>query len=85
MKNLTIKYNELPETILGFYTKIDEYEYIVLNDKTQLENQTLAYWCCMYYKKQGSHVGKVTISDIERENFEPMQYAKAKLQIMLGA
>lgn len=85
MNNLTIKYKELPETILGFYTKINEYEYIVLNDKAQLENQTLAYWCCMYYHKQGSCVGKITIADIERENFEPITYARNKIQMMLGA
>lgn len=85
MKNLTIKYTEMPEAILGFYTKINDYEYIILNNKTQKDYQALAYHGCMYYKNQGSNVGKITIEDIEKVNFEPIQYAKAKLQIMIGA
>lgn len=85
MNNLTIKYKELPETMLGFFTKINESEYIVLNDKSTKQYQTLAYLGCMYYHKQGSYVGKITIADIERENFEPITYARNKIQMMLGA
>jgi hypothetical protein len=85
MNNLTIKYKELPETMLGFFTRINESEYIVLNDKCNKQYQTLAYLGCMYYHKQGSYVGKITIADIERENFEPITYARNKIQMMLGA
>lgn len=84
MNNLTIQFKELPETMLGFFTKINDNEYIILNDKNNKQHQTLAYLGCMYYHKQGSYVGKITIADIERENFEPMQYAKNKIQMILG-
>jgi hypothetical protein len=85
MNNLTIKYQELPEKMLGFFTRINESEYIVLNDKSTKQYQTLAYLGCMYYKEQGSFIGKITIEDIEKENFEPVQYAISKLQMSLGA
>ena len=79
MNNLNIKYRELPEMILGFYTKINDMEYIVLNNKYEMKLQLLAYLGCMYYKKQGAAVGKITISDIEQDGFEPIEYAKDKL------
>jgi hypothetical protein len=85
MNNLTIQFKELPETMLGFFTRINESEYIVLNDKNNKQYQALAYLGCMYYYKQGSYVGKITIADIERENFEPITYARNKIQMMLGA
>ena len=80
MNNLNIKFKELPETILGFFTKINDIEYIVLNNKYEMKLQTLAYLGCMYYQKQGAAVGKITIADIEKEGFEPIEYAKNKLK-----
>ena len=84
MKNLTIQYKELPKTMLGFFTKINDNEYIVLNDKIEKHFQVLAYLGCMYYKEKGDYVGKITISDIEKENFEPIQYAKDRIKTILG-
>ena len=75
-----MKFKELPEMILGFFTKINDIEYIVLNNKYEMKLQTLAYLGCMYYQKQGAAVGKITIADIEKEGFEPIEYAKNKLK-----
>jgi hypothetical protein len=80
MNNLNIKFKELPEMILGFFTKINDIEYIVLNSKSEMKLQTFAYLGCMYYKKQGSVIGKITIADIEKQGFEPIEYAKNKLK-----
>lgn len=84
MNDLTIKIKELPNTILGFYTNINNCEYIILNDKSKEQQQLLAYLGCMYYKKQGCFGGKITIDDIDNENFEPIKYAKEKLKMILG-
>lgn len=84
MNNLTIQYKELPETMLGFFTKINDNEYIVLNDKIKKEYQVLAYLGCMYYREQGAFVGKITIADVEKENFKPIQYAKDRIKTILG-
>ena len=73
---MSIKFKELPKAILGFFTKINDIEYIVLNNKYEMKLQTLAYLGCMYYKKQGALVGSITIADIEKEGFEPIEYAK---------
>ena len=80
MHNLNIKYKELPEMILGFFTKINDIEYIVLNSNSEMKLQTLAYLGCMYYQKQGAAVGKITTADIEKKDFEPIEYAKNKLK-----
>lgn len=84
MNNLTIQYKELPETMLGFFTKINDNEYIVLNDKIEKQFQVFAYLGCMYYREKGLYVGKITITDIEKDDFEPIQYAKDRIKEILG-
>lgn len=80
MKNLNIKFKELPKAILGFFTKINNIEYIILNNKYEMKLQTLAYLGCMYYKKQGYLVGKILITDIDKDTYAPIAYAKAKIK-----
>ena len=84
MNNLTIQYKELPETMLGFFTKINDNEYIVLNDKIEKQFQVLAYLGCMYYKEQGSYVGKITLADLDKYDFEPIKYANDRIKTILG-
>lgn len=80
MNNLNIKYKEMPNAIIGFYTQLNKIEFIVLNTYYKTSLQALAYLGCMYYKKQGCLVGKILITDIEKDTYAPIAYAKAKIK-----
>lgn len=80
MQNLTLKYEEMPKSIVAFYTKILNNEYIILNSLHSNAKVFFATYACLYYKENNYFVGKIELSDLKREDFEPIIYAKEKLK-----
>lgn len=80
MQNITLKYEEMPKNIVAFYTKILNHEYIILNSLHSNAKVFFAAYACLYYKENNYNVGKIELSDLKREDFEPIIYAKDKLK-----
>lgn len=76
MNDIFLKYEEMPHTIAGFYTKIKDNEYIILNKLHNKKTLFLTAFSCLYYKDNGYNVGKVNVSDLHNPDFLPLQYAK---------
>ena len=80
MQNIILKYEEMPKSLVAFYTKISNNEYIVLNSLHSNAKLFFAAYACLYYKKNNYNVGKIELSDLEKDDFEPILYAKTKLK-----
>lgn len=80
MQNLTLKYEEMPKSIVAFYTKVLNNEYIILNSLHSHAKVFFAAYACLYYRENDFNVGKIELSDLKREDFEPIIYAKNKLK-----
>lgn len=73
--DITVKFENMPSSILGFYVEINNKPYIVLNDILHTDMHDFIYHACYYYKDK-TYVGKITIADMEKDNFEPFIYAR---------
>lgn len=73
--DITVKFENMPSSILGFYVEINNKPYIVLNDILHADMHDFIYHACYYFKDK-SYVGKITIADMEKDNFEPFIYAR---------
>lgn len=80
MQKIILKYEEMPKSIVAFYTKILNNEYIVLNSFHSNAKVFFAAYACLYYKENNYNVGKIELSDLKKDNFEPIIYAKSKLK-----
>ena len=79
MNNFNITYQEIPVSIVAFYTKINDTKNIVVNTKYDEYTQRLGFFGCIYYACQGTVVAKITIEDINKQDFKPIVYAKEKV------
>lgn len=80
MQKVILKYEEMPNQIVAFYTKILNNEYIILNSLHSNAKLFFAAYACLYYKENNCNVGKIDLSDLKRDDFEPIIYAKNKLK-----
>lgn len=83
MQNIILKYEEMPKSIVAFYTKILNNEYIILNSLHSNAKVFFAAYACLYYKENNYNAGKIELSDLKRDDFEPIIYAKNKLKDFL--
>jgi hypothetical protein len=79
MNNLNISQQELPVSVVAFYIEINETKNIIVNTKFDEYTQRLGFFGCLYYHCKGATVAQITAEDLNKENFEPIIYAKEKL------
>ena len=73
--DITVKFENMPSSILGFYVKVHNTPYIVLNDILHTDMHDFIFHACYYFKDR-YEVGKITIADMEKDDFEPFIYAR---------
>ena len=72
--NVTVKFENMPSSILGVYVEVFNTPYIILNEILHTDMHDFIFHACYYFK--GRDVGKITIADMEKDNFEPFIYAR---------
>lgn len=75
--NITVKFEDLPKTILGIYIEVLEQPYIILNEILHSEMHKFMFYACMFFKNEG--LGKITIADLEKKDFMPFIYAREQM------
>lgn len=73
--NINIKFENMPSSILGIYIEVFNKPYIILNDILHKDMHEFIFHAC-YYFKDSYKVGKITVSDLEKEDFIPFIYAR---------
>lgn len=78
--NIFVKKENLPKNILAFYINVNNQPHIVMNNILHSDMDDFMIHACLYYKKNGHHVGKITVFDLEDKEFKPFLYARKELK-----
>lgn len=73
--NINIKFENMPSSILGIYVKVLDKPYIILNEMLHKDMHEFIFYACYYFKDK-YEVGKITVSDLEKQDFVPIMYAR---------
>lgn len=73
--NITVKFENMPSSILGIYIKVFDKPYIILNEILHSDMHEFIFHACYYFKDRYD-VGKITVSDLEKQDFMPFIYAR---------
>ena len=73
--NINIKFENMPSSILGIYVKVLDKPYIILNEILHKDMHEFIFHACYYFKDRYD-VGKITVSDLEKQDFMPFIYAR---------
>lgn len=73
--NITVKFENMPNSILGVYVEVFDKPYIILNDILHTDMHNFIFHACYWFK--GKEVaGKITLKDLEKTDFMPILYAR---------
>lgn len=73
--NITVKFENMPNSILGVYIKVFNKPYIILNEILHKDMHEFIFYACHYFKDK-CDTGKITVSDLEKQDFLPTIYAR---------
>ena len=81
--NINVKFENMPSSILGVYINVFNKPYIILNDILHTDMHEFIFHSCYYFKDR-QEVGKITVSDLEKEDFMPFIYARKMSDRLVG-
>ena len=73
--NITVKFENMPNSILGIYVEVFEKPYIILNDILHSDMHDFIFLACYWFKGKET-VGKITMKHLESRDFMPIIYAR---------
>ena len=73
--NITVKFENMPNSILGVYINVFNKPHIILNDILHEDMHEFIFYACYYFKDKYD-TGKITVSDLEKQDFVPIMYAR---------
>lgn len=76
--NITVKFEDMPKSILGFYVDVLGKPHILLNEILHEDMHEFIFYSCLYFKDK--NVGKISMSDLENVNYEPFAYARRRMR-----
>lgn len=76
--NITVKFEDLPKSVLGLFIDVLGTPYIVINEMLHSDMHKFMFYSCLHFKKQG--LGKIMITDLEKKDYEPFVYARNQLR-----
>ena len=73
--DITVKFENMPSSILGVYAEVFDKPYIILNNILHSDMHDFIFHACYWFK--GKEVaGKITLKDLETKGFMPVIYAR---------
>lgn len=73
--DIIVKFESMPNSILGVYVEVFDKPYIILNNILHSDMHDFIFHACYWFK--GKEVaGKITLKDLETKGFMPIIYAR---------
>lgn len=73
--DVNIRFENMPNSILGIFVEVFDKPYIVLNDILHTDMHEFIFHACYWFKGKEC-AGKITLKDLESSEFMPLIYAR---------
>jgi hypothetical protein len=73
--DITVKFENMPNSILGVYVEVFDKPYIILNEILHSDMHDFIFLACYWFKGKET-AGKITLKDLESKDFMPLIYAR---------